>query len=88
MNERLSEFVASERRVGVRREVWLLWALPKGDRLIIYFEADDVMEALNGLAASNDPFDVWCKDQLKLATGEDFSEPSVGPLPEQILSFS
>ena len=42
VNRRDAEFDASEKRLGIPKEVWAFGPSPKGSMVVIYFEADDI----------------------------------------------
>ena len=82
------EFAEALKRQGITKESWFLQKTPKGDIVIVYFEADDVEKvfAREGyLAKSQAPFDVWFKQQVKSVTGFDLEQPSDEPPPEEIV---
>jgi hypothetical protein len=84
---RRSEFAASHKRVGETREVAYLQHTPQGDMAVLYIEAQDVQRALEGLGMSQEPFDVWLREQVKEIHGVDLSQPLPGPLPEAIVDW-
>ena len=45
-SSRLSEFEASQQRLGVTTETWMLQQSPEGSMVIVHFESDDVERAL------------------------------------------
>jgi len=47
---------------------------PQGDLAIVYEEADDLAQGLPRLAASQEPFDVWFKQQVLEIHGVDFNQ--------------
>jgi hypothetical protein len=79
---RRAEFEAACRRQGVTREVVALQQGPQGDVGIVYFEAPDIPRVFAELAASQEPFFVWFREQARAITGVDFAQPSPAPLPE------
>ena len=62
---RRDELASSRRALGVNRETVCLNSSPAGDVVGVYFEADDPVEANRRFAASQAPYDVWFKDQLR-----------------------
>ena len=60
---------------------------PQGDLAIVYEEADDLAQGLSRLAASQEPFDVWFKQQVLEMHGVDFNQPLPGPLPELLFDW-
>src|SRR5687767_4346229 len=70
---RKGEFDLSERRIGIAKELWYLAAVPSGDQLVGYMEAEDFASAVTQFSASQDPFDVWFKQQMANVTGVDLN---------------
>lgn len=85
MGERKAEYEASQ--VSVVRESWFVQPTPQGEVVIVHFEAADPAAVFSGLASSDEPFDVWFREQVLIATGVDLSTPPEG-LPEQIFHWS
>jgi hypothetical protein len=56
-----------------------------GDLTVVYIEADDLDTMFAGLGSSQDPFDVWSREQTREVHGVD-SEDGV-PAPELLMSF-
>ncbi len=85
---RRSEHEASRRRMGVSVERVWHQTTPQGDLAIVYEEADDLAQGLPRLAASQEPFDVWFKQQVLEIHGVDFNQPLPGPLPELVFDWA
>jgi hypothetical protein len=85
MVERRAEYEASQ--VGVTKESWFLQPTPHGDLCIIHFEAADPMSVFAGLAESQEPFDVWFREQVMDTTGIDLTQPVPG-LPPRIFNWA
>jgi hypothetical protein len=83
---RRAEFDASERRIGITKELWYLARLPSGDHLIGYMESIDFGSALQGFVGSRDPFDLWFKAQMHAVTGVDLNNPPADLAPAELLS--
>jgi hypothetical protein len=83
---RRAEFDASERRIGITRELWYLATLPSGDHLIGYMESMNFGNALQGFVSSRDPFDLWFKAQMQAVTGVDLNNPPANLAPAELLS--
>lgn len=77
---RMGEYAASERTIGIVKELWFLQETPNGDLFVTYMESPDFGKALGMFAASRDAFDVWFKRQLADVTGVDLNTPPPGPL--------
>jgi hypothetical protein len=84
---RKEEFDASERRLGLVKEVWAVQSLGQQDVYVVYFAGRNVAEALSQFAASRDKFDDWLKQRLSEITGADFSSPPPGPLSEILVDW-
>jgi len=74
--ERKSEYDTAQ--ATVLRESWFVQSTPQGDLIIVHFDAPDVEAVFAGLATSQEPFDVWFRDQVLDITGVDLSQPSPG----------
>ncbi len=84
---RHSAYETSRKRLGITREVAYLQQTPQGDLAVVYIEAQNISRAFEGLDSSQEPFDVWFREQAKQIHGVDFSEPLPGPLPEAIVDW-
>ncbi|MGN6564367.1 MAG: hypothetical protein ACTHMU_17050 [Thermomicrobiales bacterium] len=85
--ERQEEYAASERALGITRELWFVQATANGDLFVAYMESADFGRALGRFAASRESFDVWFKEQLAAVTGVDLNEPPPGPLSELVSHY-
>ena len=83
---RRAEFDASERRIGISKELWYLAKLPAGDHVIGYMETNDFNRAFQSFVASRDPFDQWFKEQMLAVTGLDLNNPPANMTPPELLS--
>jgi hypothetical protein len=74
------EFASSRRRMHQPVEVVTLHSTPQGDIVGIYTEADDPAKSNAEFAASQEPFDLWFKEQLTtiFPPAVDFSKPIEG----------
>jgi len=84
---RRSEYEASRKRLGITREVAYRQHTPQGDLSVVYFEAQSIPEVFGGFATSQEPFDVWFREQVLEIHGLDFTQPPAGPLPEAIVDW-
>ena len=77
---RRDEFAASRRRLDVNGELLTLQSTPQGDLVGIYIEGDDPWKGNAGFAASQEPFDLWFKEELTkiFPPAVDFSKPIEG----------
>lgn len=76
----------SQANTTVTKESWFLQQTPVGDFIIVYSHAPDGQQVMKNLAESQEPLDVWFKDQILELTGIDCNEP-MGDLPEQIAAW-
>jgi len=83
---RKAEFDASERRIGISKELWYLAKLPTGDQLVGYIESKDFGAAVAQFSASQDGFDLWFKARMHQATGVDLNHLPEGFAPPELLS--
>jgi hypothetical protein len=84
---RLSEFQASRKRLGITREESFLQQTPQGDMAVLYIEAEDIARVFQGLALSQDPFDVLFRQQTQEFFGLDLAQPPSGPPPEIVFDW-
>ena len=84
MGERKAEYEQSQ--VSVHRESWYIQPTPHGELCIVHFEAVDPAAVFAGLATSQEPFDIWFREQVLDTTGVDLTQPP-GGMPEQIFHW-
>lgn len=84
---RRAEYEASRARLGITREQVWQQETPEGTVTIVYLEADDVEQALAGIGSSQEPFDVWWREQIVEIHGIDPAQPVAGPPNLQIIDF-
>jgi predicted ester cyclase len=85
---RHAEFVASRKRLGIKREVQWLSVWPRvGDMRfeIGYYEAEDLIKLGVGLAASDDPFDVWFRERVTYLHGFDWNDVAELGAPTELM---
>jgi hypothetical protein len=79
LGERRTEYTRSQ--VSVVRERWYLQSTPLGDLILVYMEVPDPKLAFSSMAASQEPFDVWFREQVLEITGVDLAQtPAALPL--------
>jgi hypothetical protein len=78
-------YEASRERHGITREASWIQPTPMGDLTVVYIEADDLEAMFDGLGSSQDPFDVWFREQTREVHGINIEDGV--PSPEQILTF-
>ena len=84
---RQSEYKASRKRLGMTTERAYYQQTPMGDMAVIYIEAEDIQRVFEGLATSQDPFDVWFRGRVKdLFSGTDLTQQPP-PYPPPTLIF-
>jgi hypothetical protein len=84
---RRSEYEATNNRLGITRAVVSLQQTPQGDLAVVYLEAPDIPRVFEEYGSSQEPYDVWFREQVKDIHGVDFSEPLPGPLPEVLIDW-
>jgi hypothetical protein len=89
MGARKAEYLASRGQIGAKVErVWHQQMPDGGTISIVYLEADDLGMSFGTLATSQDPFDVWWRQQILEVHGLDLSQPMAGPMNEQVFEFA
>ena len=80
-SRRSGECASFFRRHGVARETWHLQETPRGMWVtgVTQFPEKPIEAAGRDYAASQHPFDVWFKQQVKLVTGVDPDTTPLGP---------
>jgi hypothetical protein len=59
---RKSEYDASERRIGITKEVWYMAPMQSGDQFVAYMESPDFNKALSMFVQSRDEFDLCSRN--------------------------
>ena len=77
---RLSDFDASERRIGIPVETWYMQRIGNTEYFTVMVEGPDLNASLGAFIASQDPFDLWFKSRLADVTGVDLN---AGPPPPE-----
>jgi hypothetical protein len=77
---RKGQYAASERRLGLVKEVWAIQQMPTGELFVVYSAGERIDAALGAFAASQDDFDRWFKGRVLATTGADLNTPPPGPL--------
>ena len=85
--ERKGQYAASERRLGLTREIWAIQRTPTGDLFVVYFAGADIGRAFGQFAASEDEFDRWFKARVLQTTGVDLKTPPPGPMSEILSDY-
>jgi hypothetical protein len=80
---RREEHERSRKRMGVVREVASLMETPQGDFVCLFHEGEDLTKAFQTLATSEDPYDVWFREQLVSLYGLT-AEMLAGPPPAKL----
>ena len=84
LENRLGEYEALERHLGIRRVRVYLVRMSRRDVILAYAEAIDPAEAFRRLMASKDPFAGWLKEKITELNGCDVNRPRKGSSPELI----
>ncbi len=77
--DRLDEYEKSRRRAGISREITWLQRTPQGEIAIVHIETKNVGKTLAEFAQSEEPFDVWFRQQFLDIHGLDLSTPLQRP---------
>ena len=91
--ERRAEYEASEREIGIDRELFFLWHGPAGDYIVLYMDGADMTDALKKWADHEGPFETWGKAQwATFSDPKDWPEPiwagpGVGPVLEVLSAY-
>ena len=83
----LSEFQASRKRLGITREASFLQQTAMDNMALLYIEAEDIARVFQGLATSQDPFDVLFRQQTLEFFGFDLAQPPSGPPPATVFDW-
>jgi|SRR5262245_47743443 len=84
---RKNDYDASERRIGITKEVWYVAPATSGEEFVAYMESADFNKALAMFVQSREEFDLWFKERLADATGVDLNDPPELQLPELLSSY-
>ena len=83
---RNEEYKKSRNRLGIKAEQVYLQQTPHGDMCVVKIECDNPQRALEGMAKSQDPFDIWFREKVLIdAHGLDMSQPM--PQNKQYLDY-
>jgi hypothetical protein len=63
---------------GINVELGWLQQTPQGEIVIVYLEGDDPVRWLQTFSASQDPHDVWFKQQVLALFGVDMNQTFLG----------
>ena len=77
---RKADYAASEKRLGITKEVWALQQSPMGELFVIFFQSPNIGGSVGQFVGSQDEFDQWFKRQVKDTTGVDLNVPPPGAL--------
>lgn len=83
---RKQDYAASEQRLGITKEVWAIQQTPHGDLFAVFFQGNDIQEAVGQFVGSQDAFDQWFRRQVHEISGVDLNVPPPGPMSD-ILSI-
>ena len=79
LGPRRSEYEESRRRLGISEERAWIQSTPAGEMVLVYLEAEDPQRALQGMAESQEPYDVWFRQYIQDAHGVDISREQAPP---------
>jgi len=77
-----AEFEDFNSRYDLTRHAAWLAETPAGPMAIVLFEGPGAEDHMQRLAASDNEFDRWHRDNIKEVHGMDITQPPPGPLPE------
>ena len=83
---RKTEYEASRKSAGFRRETMFLQKTPMGEMVVVIQEAESEAKALESLRSMTDPFHVWYFQKLKDIHGIDMAGSDV-PSNELLLDY-
>ena len=86
LGARRSEYEESRRRLGITEERAWIQSTPMGDMVLVYMETEDPHRALQGMAESQEPFDVWFRQYIQDAHGVDITRGQAPP-PEPVFEW-
>jgi hypothetical protein len=72
---RHDELAATERRIGLDREVFFLVDGGDHDQIVMYLEGEAIGESVASFVGSREPFDTWFKERFASCTGVDLNDP-------------
>jgi len=73
--------------LGIIRAASFLQKTPQGDLGVLYIEVEDIARVFQGLATSQNPFDVLFRQKTQEFFGLDLAQPPSGPLPETVFDW-
>ena len=79
LGARRGEYEESRRRLGITEERAWIQSTPMGDMVLVYLEAEDPQRALQGMAESQEPFDVWFRQYIQDAHRVDITREQASP---------
>jgi hypothetical protein len=85
--QRKADYAASEKRLGITKEVWALQQSPMGELFVIFFQSPNIGGSVGQFVGSQDEFDQWFKREVKDTTGVDLNAPPPGPLSDILSVF-
>ncbi|HMA36561.1 MAG TPA: hypothetical protein VKY74_19050 [Chloroflexia bacterium] len=88
LKERGAAHRESRQQAGLTREQAFLQSTPMGDMAIIYLEGADPLAAMQHIAMSPAPFDVWFRSRVLAIHGVDVAAPPPGPPPRQTVDWA
>ena len=79
LGARRSEYEESRHRLGISEERAWIQNTPMGEMVLVYMKAEDPQRALQGMAESQEPFDVWFRQYIQDAHGVDITREQASP---------
>lgn len=84
---RREEYEESWRRLGITRHAVWHQQTPDGLVAVVYLEADDIPQAMEGVNRSDDPFNQWFRERVQEVHGIDL-QSQAPPQSDQIHDHS
>ena len=81
------EYGESRKRAGAVVERIYLQQSPQGDMAIVYVQGANVRNFCHVLGASQDPFDIWFREQVLDVHGMDLAK-ELPPSPQQVVDWT
>ncbi len=75
------------KRYGITRQCVSLQQTPNGDFVVVFIEGKDPEGLFKGMATSDNKFDKWFAEEIKLLHGLEVSQSPPVPIAELILEY-
>jgi hypothetical protein len=85
--EKKKEYEESRKRLKIDRESWFYERSIRGDSWVLYAEGKNIEESFSSWFASDEPFDLWLKQQMQEITGIDFNGSIPSGFPTRLFKY-